>query len=91
MEYVGEIPIYPSLLRRHDLTRTHVILYGVIVALHRNGTRPTHAVMRYLSDIRDERGLRRMLLHLEERGLIRRINRPNRALVAIEPLLELTG
>ena len=34
------IPVFVALLARHDLTRTDVLVYGAMVALHRAGAEP---------------------------------------------------
>lgn len=71
------IPLFVDLLRRHDLTRTDVVVYGALAAYEQRGEQP------FMDDVARLVGMsvRRLNMRyqrLQERGLIQRYGRTAR-------------
>jgi DNA-binding transcriptional regulator GbsR (MarR family) len=70
------IPVFPSLLRRHDLTRTDVLVYGALLAFSAVNRRPrVHELAAALGVPRSDKHmqLRACIRKLEALQLVRRV------------------
>lgn len=68
------IPVFTELLARHDLTRSDVILYGLIVATANASPKVTWPELEKAIGC-DERGLARRLAVLRARGLLQSVGK----------------
>lgn len=75
---IDVVPVFVELLRRHDLTRLDVLVYGMLVAYDCAGRA---APMRQMAPMLglDPTRLSRVFKRLEDRGLIERSKVANRA------------
>jgi len=74
------LPVFTKLLRRHDLTRTDVLVYGAMVALERAGDQVTVRQISQVAGIStedDSRQCRVIIRKLERCGLVLRQPRAN--------------
>lgn len=68
----GVIPVFASVLRRHDMTPMDALVYGVVAAYVASGGRPRAVDIAAAIGIRSELSVRARLRKLEAAGLLRR-------------------